>query len=153
MVKKWFFGFSFGSDWGVLGQSIYHYWNYIKFKLRKYRGVMSHDTRDWCRIFRKTDLLFQKWEEFNEFHSKDLKVSKIWTLICPFWAKFTTFNLKKCREVIFHDSEEYERLEERLACGLENDMRNLANFPQNIQKSQKYAPWWALSDQSIKCTT
>ena len=74
-------------------------------------------------------------------------------MICPFCAKYTTFDLKKYREVIFHDSEEYQRLEERLACGLENDMRNLANFPQNIQKSQKCALWSASSEQMIKCMT
>ena len=36
-------------------------WKYIQFQLKKYRGVMSHDTEEWCKIWRKTDLLFQKW--------------------------------------------------------------------------------------------
>ena len=31
------------------------------------------------------------------------------------------------------------KFEEKLASKLENDMRNLANFHQNIQKSQKFA--------------
>ena len=31
------------------------------------------------------------------------------------------------------------KFEEKLTCGLENDMRNLANFHQSIQKSQKFA--------------
>ena len=34
---------------------------YIKFQLKKYRGVMSHDTEEWCKIWRKTDSVFQKW--------------------------------------------------------------------------------------------
>ena len=38
------------------------------------------------------------------------------TLIGPFCAKYTTFDLK---------------FEEKLTRGLENDMRNLANFHQN----------------------
>ena len=29
---------------------------HIIFKLKKYRGVIFHDTRDWCKIWRKTDL-------------------------------------------------------------------------------------------------
>ena len=50
------------------------YWKHIKFQLKKYRGVMSHDTDKWCEIWRKTDLLFQKWEEFGEFWLEHLKV-------------------------------------------------------------------------------
>ena len=29
---------------------------HIIFKLRKYRGIIFHDTWDWCKIWRKTDL-------------------------------------------------------------------------------------------------
>ena len=42
-------------------------WKYIKFQLEKYRGVMSHDPEEWCKIWRKTYLLFQKWQKFGEF--------------------------------------------------------------------------------------
>ena len=34
-------------------------WKYIKFQLKKYRKVVSHGTEEWCKIWRKTDLLFQ----------------------------------------------------------------------------------------------
>ena len=41
---------------------------YIMFELSNYRGVMFADTQDWCKIWRKTDLCFQKWhEEFGKF--------------------------------------------------------------------------------------
>ena len=42
---------------------------YIMFELKKkYRGVMFDGTEDWCKIWRKTDLCFQKWhEEFDKF--------------------------------------------------------------------------------------
>ena len=66
---------------------------------------MSHDPEKWCKIWRKTDLLFQKWQEFGEFWSEHSKVSKICTLIGPFCAKHITFDLKKYRGVIFHDTE------------------------------------------------
>ena len=56
-------------------------WKYIKFKLKKYIAVMSHDSEDWCRIWRRTDLLFQKWEEFGELWPKHSKVPKICTFI------------------------------------------------------------------------
>ena len=42
-------------------------WKYIKFQLKRYRGVPSHDLEEWYKIWRKTDLLFQKWQEFGEF--------------------------------------------------------------------------------------
>ena len=37
------------------------------------------------------------------------------------------FDLKKYRGVIFHDNESDAKFEEKLICGLENDM-NMANF-------------------------
>ena len=39
-----------------------------KYYMKKYRRVMSHDTEEWCKVWRKTDSWFQKWhEEFGEF--------------------------------------------------------------------------------------
>ena len=48
----------------------------LKYKIlaKKYRGVISHDPEDWCKIWRKTDLLFQKWQEFGEFWPEHSKV-------------------------------------------------------------------------------
>ena len=41
---------------------------YIMFELNKYRVVMFDDTKDWCKIWRKTDLYFLKWhDEFDKF--------------------------------------------------------------------------------------
>ena len=82
-------------------------WKYIKFQLKKYRGVVSHDTEDWCKIWRKTDLLFQKWQEFGEFWSEHSKVSNIYTLIGPFHEKYIILDLKKYRGVIFYDTREW----------------------------------------------
>ena len=51
---------------------------YITFDLKKYRGVIFHDTEESCKIWRKTDLWFGKWhEEFGKFSSEHLKVSKL----------------------------------------------------------------------------
>ena len=43
------------------------------------------------------------------------------------------------------------KFEEKLPCGLENNLKILANFHQSIQKSKKFALWWAAFDQSITC--
>ena len=77
----------------------------IKFQLKNYRGVISHCTGDWCKIWRKTDL-FQKWQEFHEFWPEYMKVSKICSLIGLFCAKYLMFHLKNDRGVILHDTEE-----------------------------------------------
>ena len=45
-------------------------WKYIKFQL-------FHDTEEWCKIWRKTDLLSQKWQEFDKFWPEHSKVTKI----------------------------------------------------------------------------
>ena len=37
---------------------------------------MSHDPEDWCKMWRKTDLLFQKWQEFGEILTLALKSLK-----------------------------------------------------------------------------
>ena len=76
-----------------------------KFLAKKYRGVISHDPEDWCKIWRKTDLLFQKWQEFGEIWPEHSQVSKTCTFICSYCAKYLMFDLKKYRGVIFHDTE------------------------------------------------
>ena len=48
------------------------------FKLRKHRRVKFCGTEIWCKIWRKTDLFFQKWhEEVSKFSQEHSKVSKL----------------------------------------------------------------------------
>ena len=62
---------------------------YIMFELKKYRGITFHDTRVWCKIWRKTDLLFGKWhEEFGTRKSQNWNFH--WVLLCKvenIWAQ------------------------------------------------------------------
>ena len=83
---------------------------------------MSHDNKDWCKILRKTDLLFQKWQEFGEFWFEHSRVPKIYTFIGPFCGKYITFDLKKYRGVIFHDTKESCKVWRKTGLWLENDM-------------------------------
>ena len=119
---------------------IVSFWaKYILFELKKYRGVIFHDTEEWCKIWRKTDLWFGKWhEEFGKFSPEHSKISKICTLMSCFWPKYKMFELKKYRGVIFQDTREWCKFEEKVTCGLENDMRNLANFHQSTWKCQNW---------------
>ena len=51
--------------------------NQIKFQLKKYQRVISHDNKEWCKVWRKTDLWFWIWhEEFIEFSPNHSKVWK-----------------------------------------------------------------------------
>ena len=50
---------------------------YIMLELKKYSGVIFHDTEQWCKVWRKTDLWFGKWyNEFGKFSPEHSKVSK-----------------------------------------------------------------------------
>ena len=50
---------------------------YITLDLKS-RGVISHDTEEWCKVWRKTDLRFGKWhEEYGKFSPEHLKFSKL----------------------------------------------------------------------------
>ena len=52
--------------------------NYELFELKKYRGIIFHETEEWCKIWRKTALLLGKWyEEFCKFSPEHLKVSRL----------------------------------------------------------------------------
>ena len=80
--------------------------NYIFFELKKYRGVIFHETKEGCKIWREIDLSCQNWhKEFDKFWCEHSKVSKIFTLIGSFWGNYIFFELKKYREVIFHETE------------------------------------------------
>ena len=69
---------------------------YIIFELKKYRGVIFHDTEDWCKIWRKTELWFGKWhEEFGKFSPEHSKFSELGLWWDPF------IQIKKCMSLTF----------------------------------------------------
>ena len=54
------------------------------------------------------------------------------------------FELKSKEELNFITPESDAKFEEKLTCGLENDMRNLAKFHQSTRKSQNWDFYWVL---------
>ena len=79
-------------------------WKNIKSPLKKYRGVMSHDTKEWYKIWRKNDLLFQKWQEYGEFWPEHLKFTKFplwWLILCKVYNVWP----KRCSGGMIHDTE------------------------------------------------
>ena len=52
---------------------------YIISELKKHRGVMFHSTGYWSKIWRETDLCFQKWhEEFSKFSPEYIRKPRNW---------------------------------------------------------------------------
>ena len=80
---------------------------YILFELKKYRKVIFHETKEGYKIWRGIGLSFQNWhKEFDKFWPEHSKVSKIFTLMGSFWAKYILSELKKYRGVTFPETEE-----------------------------------------------
>ena len=74
----------------ILFSTVYIVW------AKKYRGVIFHKTEEGCKIWRRIRLLFQNWhKEFDTFWPEHSKVSKMFTLIVSFWAKYILFELIK----------------------------------------------------------
>ena len=139
---------------------------YIIFELKMYRGVMFGGTEYWCKIWRKTDLCFQKWhEEFSKFSPGTFENLKIRWLWCdPFiqsrkymslkfaWqlGVVTTNNDAKFEEELtFHDNEEWCRIWSGIDLSVQNWRKEFTNFDPSIGKSQKFALYWASFDQII----
>ena len=124
---------------------------YIMFELKQYRGVIFHDTEEWCKIWRKTDLWFGKWhEEFGKFSPEHLKVSKLGLWWDPFVQSRKYMSLKFTEELCLVTMKNDAKFEEELTCHLKNDMRNLTNFDSKTQKSKKF-PLIGSFDQSLQC--
>ena len=89
---------------------------------------------------KKTDLSFQKLDdEFGEFLLKHWSL-KIWTMLGSFCPKCMIFELKvifvhsSTLKLYFMTLKSDTKFEEKLTCGLKNDMRNLMNFHPTTKK-------------------
>ena len=71
--------------------------NHVRFQLKS-----TEDTEKWCKVLRQPDFWFQIWhKEFDAFSPNH---SKIWKF---HFNGHITFELKKYRGVIFHDTEQW----------------------------------------------
>ena len=115
---------------------------YITFDLKKYRGIIFHDTEESRKIWRKTDLCFQKWhEEYSPEHSESLKIG---TLIGSFIQSRKYMSLKITRELCVMIVENDAKFEEELTYQFKIVMRNFTNFDLSTGKSKKFALYWLL---------
>ena len=90
---------------------------------------MCHQNEEWSKIWRGIEFSFQNWhEEFDEFWPKHLKVSKMFILMCSFWAKYLLFELKKYRGVIFQETEEGYKIWGRIDSPCQNCHKEFDKF-------------------------
>ena len=65
---------------------------YILLELKKYTGIIFHETEEGYKIWGEIDLPFHNWpKEFEKFWPEGLKVSKIFTLMGSLWASYVLF--------------------------------------------------------------
>ena len=124
------------------------------YELKIYRGVICHDNEEWCKIWRRIDLSFKNWhEEFGKFWSKHLNISKVCTFIGFFWTKYIMFELKRDREVMFHDTEEWFKIwrKPKLWFGKRHEKYN--KFLSEYLKVSNLGLWWDPFIKSRKCMT
>ena len=79
---------------------------YAKFELQKYRGVIFHDTEQWCNIWINPDLVISKmpWGIGLTF-IRALKSLKNCTLMGSFCPKHIMFQLENFIGIMCHDTE------------------------------------------------
>ena len=73
----------------MLLTKVYNVWT------KKVQRIIFHDTREWCKIWRKSDLRFGKWhEELGKSSPKHMKVSKLGLLLGSFIQSRKCMSLK-----------------------------------------------------------
>ena len=113
----------------------------ILFVLRKYRGVISHETEEGYKISGGIDLSFKNWhKESDKFWSEGLKVSMIFILMGSLWAKCILFELKKYARVIFHETEEGYKTWGGIDLPFQNWDKKFDNFWLEHLKVSKVSP-------------
>ena len=113
----------------------------ILFVLRKYRGVIFHETEEGYKISRGIDLSFKNWpNELEIFWSERWKVSKIFILMGSLWAKCKLFELKKYIRVIFHETEEGYKTWGGIDLSFQNWDKKFDNFWPEHLKVSKVSP-------------
>ena len=113
---------------------------YITLDLKRYRGVIFHDTEVPRKIWRKTDSWPRKWrEKFTKFPPEHLEVSKLRLWKDLFVQRRNGMSWKIKEELYAVTLKNDGKPDEELTCFLKIDMSNLANFDPITQKSQKFA--------------
>ena len=123
---------------------------YILFELQKYRGVIFHNTEEICKVWRKTDLWFEKkLSKFWHIFTRALIKVKIGTFKGLYWDFFFVqsrkgMTLKFAEELSVMTMKNNAKFGEELTCHFKTVMKNLMNFDSSTWKSKKLLFNWLL---------
>ena len=82
---------------------------YIMFKLKKYKGVIFHDTKEWCKFEEQlTYGLVNDMKNLEKFHQSTLK-SQNWDFYLVLLSKVEN-ELKFYRGVMCYENEEWLKM-------------------------------------------
>ena len=73
---------------------------YIMFEPKKYRGVMCHNTKEWCKVWGRTICALKNDKKNLTNFVPTLESLKICTLMSSFWSKYIMFVLKTLRSYV-----------------------------------------------------
>ena len=117
---------------------------YILFVLKKYTGVIFHETEEGHKIWGGIDPSFQNWhKKFDNIWPEYSKVSKIFTLMGSLWANYIFFELIKYRGVVFHETEERYKIWRGIDLSYQNWHKEFDKIWSEHVKSQKFLFFWA----------
>ena len=110
---------------------------------RKCTSFMCHNNEEWFKIWRGIDLTVQNWhEEFSKFRPGHSKISKICTLMSCFWPKYIMFELSKCREVMFDDTQDWYKVWRKTDLCFQKWREEFGKFPpEHLKVSKSYVLW------------
>ena len=101
----------------------------ILFVLRKYRGVIFHETVEGYKAWGGIDLSFQNWHrKFDNFWPEHLKVSNVFPLMGSFSANYILLELKNYRGVIFHETEGVYKISRVIDLSFKNWQKEFGKF-------------------------
>ena len=111
------------------------------------KSVSLNFTKELCVMTMKNDAKFggeltcrfkidmRNWQ----FWLEQLKISKIFTLMCSFRAKYILVELKKYRGVIFHDIEEWYKMWRGIDLSFQNWHEEFDRFwPEHLKVSKSF---------------
>ena len=87
----------------------------------------------------------------NLYFDRHSKVSKICTLMGSFWRKYIMFELKKSKQVMFHDTEEWCKIWRKTGLWFRKWHGEFSNFLPEHSKVSKLGLWWDPYIHSRKC--
>ena len=125
------------------------------FQLNKNRGIMSYDTDEWCKMWRKPIYCFKNDKNLVNFDPSNQKSQKFAFLLVPFVESvFHTEDYlhTSYRRVILHDIEEFlkKKLKKNWFVPWKIIWEVRVSFSEGTPKSQNWDFWWDPFVQSRK---